>query len=392
MVVVVNAVSAKMGGAAVYIEQVVAELAAHTADHFIVCLPAERAAALERRPNVTVIVSDAAERSLWRRLWWEQLTLRRILLREDADVLYSSANFGMIWCPRPQLLLMRMPLYFSEPYLTRVLPRHGWKYRLEFRLRQWMACHSARHADALMTPSQALLDAVRGAVPLDGVHTFVNPYGTVLDRFGSAERVPSPDGALRLLHVSHYADHKNLAVVFRALRLLRLSGFSVRLVTTANVDDDRYPDSVQRHTDAALLRDPVVRDCVTVLGDVPYRDVPALYASADVFVFPSMTESFGHPMIEAMASGLPTIAADTAINREILGGAAVYFAPDDADELSLCIRRVATDVALSSALRARALARATRYRWSDHVQRLRGWLERLCDRPPATVAAAKARP
>jgi len=72
-------------------------------------------------------------------------------------------------------------------------------------------------------------------------------------------------------------------------------------------------------------RIPVSR--IHIVGEVPYAEVRRYYAEASLFVFPSHLETFGHPLLEAMASDLPLVAADTPVFREIAGDAAFYGDP-----------------------------------------------------------------
>jgi glycosyltransferase involved in cell wall biosynthesis len=98
-----------------------------------------------------------------------------------------------------------------------------------------------------------------------------------------------------------------------------------------------------------------------------YGSLPALYHSSDIFVFSSYTESFGHPLVEAMAAGLPIVAADVPSSRELCGDAAVYFAPFDVRACADALRKVADSPELAADLRAKATVRATEFTWERHV-------------------------
>ena len=104
---------------------------------------------------------------------------------------------------------------------------------------------------------------------------------------------------------------------------------------------------------------------------VPYEKIESVYRDTDIFLFPSLVESFGHPLVEAMASGLPIIASDTTVNREICGDAAVYFDPQNASDFAQSIMLVREDVELRSKLRENGLLRVrTIFDWEQHVTRL----------------------
>src|SRR5271168_4083993 len=231
MKVLINAVSAKLGGAATYLRNLVRSLEAQAEpdDRFVVVVPPERAREIGQTGRlVRVISSTAASGSYARRWWWDQVTLRRLVAREKPDVLFSSANFAMLSCPCPQALLVRIPIYFSREYREHVLPGKSAAFRLETALRRWLVCRSAGHADCVVTPSAAMLEDLQRFARIPDSRARVIPYGVPRERLAAgAAREPAPrDPAkpLRVLWVSHYADHKDLATLLRAVGLLRDRG------------------------------------------------------------------------------------------------------------------------------------------------------------------------
>jgi glycosyltransferase involved in cell wall biosynthesis len=102
---------------------------------------------------------------------------------------------------------------------------------------------------------------------------------------------------------------------------------------------------------------------VRFIGWVDEVDKPALYSAALVFIFPSIYEGFGLPLLEAMACGVPVIASNAASLPEVVGTAGWLVAPDDPAGLAQAILRVIGDPALAAGLRARSLAQAARFSW-----------------------------
>jgi glycosyltransferase involved in cell wall biosynthesis len=113
-----------------------------------------------------------------------------------------------------------------------------------------------------------------------------------------------------------------------------------------------------------------LQDVVLLTDTFARHEMPAVYASCDVFVFPSFCESFGLPMVEAMAIGLPTVVADVPVNREICGPAALYFQPFSPDELARRIMDLAVQERLREELREKARLRAGDYSWERTARRL----------------------
>jgi glycosyltransferase involved in cell wall biosynthesis len=379
MKIVINAASAKMGGAVSYITNLLRHLSqAEGDDEFLVFLPLETAAKLQGLgPNIRVLPTGIGHAGMAGRMWWEQVTLRRFLKQERADALFSTANFAMFRCPVRQLLLVRNALYFSGIYRETFLPKHSWSYRLAFALRRRLIAQSARAADVVMTPTQAMLDELRTCAEVK--KAVVNPYGVAapeITNTGPEPAAPRAEEAgkriVRLLFVSLYSEHKNLRTLLKALAILNRSGDTqFKLTTTA---DPAWPEAVVTVTykdDLELSQVPGIREHVDFVGPLNRDQTQGLYTTADIFVFPSLTESFGYPMAEAMSHGLPVVAAETPVNREMCGESAVYFSPVNAGDLAQKVMRVAAGPGLRAALGANGTQRAaTQFSWSNHVRQL----------------------
>jgi glycosyltransferase involved in cell wall biosynthesis len=108
---------------------------------------------------------------------------------------------------------------------------------------------------------------------------------------------------------------------------------------------------------------------VICVGHLSADELRVLYAHADVFVFPSLYEGFGMPVLEAMASGAPVITSATTSLREVAGDAAVLIDPHSPEQLAEALVRVLTDRGLRETLRAKGFERAKQFTW-QHAARL----------------------
>jgi glycosyltransferase involved in cell wall biosynthesis len=110
------------------------------------------------------------------------------------------------------------------------------------------------------------------------------------------------------------------------------------------------------------------RDRISVLGYVPASELACWYARAMIFVFPSLDEGFGMPVLEAMAAGTPVIASDRAAIPEVAGDAAWLVNPDGT-ELTEALVRLARDPARRTELSLRGLRRAAQFTWAEAVEK-----------------------
>ncbi len=391
--IVINAVSAKSGGAATYIHNLANSLAERSPEmEFLICVPPRVAQMKIAASNVRLLETDIGHQSARRRFYWDQVVLRRLLKQERADLLLSSSDFGMLLPPCPQMVMIRNPLFFSDYYLRHLLPVKTLRYRMEFRLRRRLIAWTARSSDLVMTATAAMLADVRRFISVPESKAAVNPFGAPLDRFLAPPEKPRDERRpFQFLYVSEYSDYKNLTALLRTVQVLHERGRrDFRVVSTA--DPRQFPDVEihGRQRDLDLIADPRIAPHLR-LGAIPYAEIPAVYQESDVFVFPSLAESFGHPLVEAMASGLPVAASDLPIHREICGDAAVYFDPldpaDMADKLTMLWDTPAIRADLARAGRERAVRH---FDWNRHVDRQLQLLRRLVGAPESAAQAASA--
>jgi glycosyltransferase involved in cell wall biosynthesis len=191
------------------------------------------------------------------------------------------------------------------------------------------------------------------AIP-NGVSTaFYPPEDT--DGPDQASREGRP---LRLLAVGTLQPRKNL------LRLLD----AVRLISRETLVDLRIvgPDGYQ----AEAIRQRVAGSAqVTIVGYVTEEDLANEYRQADIFVYPSIYEGFGLPVLEAMACATPVVTSTGGSLPDVAGDAALMVDPFDVTAMAEAIRRIAEDSALARTLRDRGLERARMFSWEETARR-----------------------
>ena len=123
------------------------------------------------------------------------------------------------------------------------------------------------------------------------------------------------------------------------------------------------------------------------LGYIQPDDMPYLYGLATLFLYPSLRESFGLPIIEAMAASTPVITSSRASMPEIAGNAALLADPERPEEITRLIRILASDVDLRNQLRQRGRERARRFSWYSAAHKLRSIYRQIGEQSTTALAA-----
>jgi glycosyltransferase involved in cell wall biosynthesis len=342
----------EMGGIEIYSRRLSEALARRDDVSLTLMLPRGAAADKSWRElgRVVALPVDPRRRVDWVRA--DQLHVPRAAARAGADVLHSLASTG--------------PVHGAVP---RVVTVHDLHYRGEqsahFGLRGLgmgiLVPAAARRSSRVIVPSQAtrkdVLEHLR--VPAERVdvvpealgHPVGSPRQTraeVREDLGAVERP-------LLLTVSAKRPHKNLMRLLAALArvpverrpLLVLPGYPTR----------HEADLRTRASELGLV------DSVRFLGWLSETELEDLYRAADAFVFPSLLEGFGLPVLEAMARGLPVATSDRASLAEVAGDAALLFDPEDDASIAVAIERLLGDAGLRERLRAAGLTQAARFTW-----------------------------
>lgn len=167
------------------------------------------------------------------------------------------------------------------------------------------------------------------------------------------------------LYLASNKPHKNLVRLVEAWAMLsaQLPESQPEVLVIAGHYDPRYPQAQARA--AALGMTAQVR----FIGEVSNADLPSLYSACSLFVFPSLYEGFGLTPLEAMACGAPVACSNASSLPEVVGDAALLFDPTRPAEIAATCARALADPALRAELRARSLAQAARFTWSDAARR-----------------------
>jgi glycosyltransferase involved in cell wall biosynthesis len=177
---------------------------------------------------------------------------------------------------------------------------------------------------------------------------------------------------LRLLFVSHYNYYRNFETLLQAIPLIQnlIPQKPVKLFLTCKLERGANPGTYEAEAARRLVRHLGIQDEVVQLGTVPYASLHHLYRACDMYVTPAYAETFAHPLVEAMASGLPVVASDLPVHKEVCGCAAQYFFRFFPEALAKAVARLALSSDLAAELSAAGKERSADFTWKLHVERL----------------------
>jgi len=371
----INSLAASAGGGLTYIRNVIPHLASMPGLRVTVALSPSLRREFRVSSNIEFLELETAPA---KRFWFEQSELPGMIRGCGADVLLSAGNLALRKSPVPQILLSRNSVYTSPDFYRDLIARGEYRTWLDTHLRALLAKRSIFWADCTVAPSEAFAAELRHWTgrPIQAIHhgfdrdTFFgesNPLAPEVE-----EKLRLAEGSLRLLFVSHYNYYRNFETLIRALPMLRqlLPNHPVKLFLTCKLSAGENPGEYRPQAAAKLVNDLGVEDMVTELGAIPYSQLHLLYRSADIYVTPAYTETFAHPLVEAMACGLPVIASDLPVHQEICGQAGEYFPRFSAGSLAENVARVAQSPEISARMAAAGLERSREFSWKTHVEKI----------------------
>lgn len=291
---------------------------------------------------------------------WEEWALPRLAHRLGADVIHGPAFLIPLRPTRiPKVVTIHDLVAFSHP---ETIP---WKYASYMR---WLIRSAIRTARRVITVSESVKQDIVQLLGTDP-ECIVPIHHGVSERFhpepaDRVEAVRRRHGIERpyLLFVGNLEPRKNLPTLVKAFRMVRAQAPGpLDLVVAGQVAWKSGPLLEALGTDD-------LREFIRLLGYVSSDDLPALYSGARAFVFPTLWEGFGLPVLEAMACGVPVVASRVASIQEIAGDAAILVDPSEPASIAAGIRE-SLDPVSREAWIARGLACVERYPWRATAMR-----------------------
>lgn len=298
---------------------------------------------------------------------WEQIQLPRMAQNAKIDLLHCTSNTAPVSCKVPLVVTIHDIIYLEKWMLN----SGTWYQRFGSVYRRWNVPAIAKKASIIITVSdferERIIEGLR--IPAKTVRTVYNACGThfnaqrnetVLQAFKEKMKLPERF----VLFLGNTDPKKNLPNVMKALGILQQKGqLDFTLV---------MPDFGKEHLQAMLNAqgNPQLMQHIMLTGYIPNQELPSLYKLAELFLYPSLRESFGIPILEAMACGTPLITSNTSAMPEVAGKQALLIDPTQPEDIADMIHKVLTDNGLRNSSIAYGIERAAQFSWDKTAQQV----------------------
>lgn len=344
----------KVGGSEVYLRNLVKWLPRVAPGHEFLLYINRESRGLLGGEGVRVVSCGVSAENRPMRILYEQTVLPFLARRHRLDGLLSAGMTAPFICPVPSFVMVYDLQHINQPQNFN---------RSQLLFLRTIIYLSARSARAVLTLSErSKRDIVKSYSirPEDVVVTCLASDRSVFFR-----RPPEEVSAIRkkyrlpesfVLYIASSLPHKNYNRLLSAFKLLKEKDKDIKLVLIGARD-------YGHEAIAAKIGELGIEDDVVFLGWLPFEDIPVIYSAADLFVFPSLHEGFGIPVLEAMASGVPVVCSGIEPLDEVAGDAAYFVDPLSVESIAKGMQKVLEDRGTRERLVMAGLERAGHFSW-----------------------------
>lgn len=313
---------------------------------------------------------------LWRRddlvrkIWWEKYLLSKRAQKDACDVFISTYQCPTVFRKKIKHLMIVhdiIPKFFPE-YLGNSRKRKYWKLTED----------GIRSADKIIAVSKRTekdliellgISAKKITTNYEDVDECYKKNISQVENAKVLKKYKLKPGYI--LAGGGYEVRKNVESVIRAYKFLQDKFQSDKELPRLAIYGKIFPASNPLATNIEkFLRELNLTKRVILLGEVPQKDMPAVFKNSVMFVYPSRYEGFGMPVLEAMNAGKPVIAAKTSSLPEVGGDAILYCDPEDVHDIAMVMRNVLINADLRQTLSIRAKERAQQFSWQKFTRKV----------------------
>jgi len=327
-----------------------------TNEYIIFVKPDEDRGCIPEAPNFRIVELSGGPYPTW-----EQIALARAAEQYKCDLLHCTSNTAPIWCKVPLITIIHDIIYLES---ISILKKGGTLYQKFGNMyRRLVVPIVARKSKIITTVSEFECNRMRNFMGLGD--NLVAVYNGVGEHFKKITDIKTLEAAKQkyklpdnfMFFLGNTDPKKNTPNVLKAFadfnaksdlkyKLVMLDYDSTALMQVLN--DIGYPE---------------LKQDIVMTGYVPNAEMPAIINQCKVFLYPSLRESFGIPILEGMACGVPVITSNTSSMPEIAGDAAAIVDPTKPAEITAAIEKIISDRAYREMLCMRGIERAKMFSW-----------------------------
>ena len=291
------------------------------------------------------------------RILWEQFILPIQCQWHRIDLLHSPGYVSPIALPCPSVVSIHDMNYFFFP--------QDWS-KLALWVLKILVPLSARVSSQVIAVSQSSKRQIMKTLKIseDKINVTYNGVNEIFHSHHSRREILEMKNRMGIkgnfiLSVAFSHPHKNLSRLLQAYHILRKDkGITHQLLLTGNPGRD-HSELVR------MVRKLGINQEVIFTGYLPDHLMPLVYQAADLFVFPSLYEGFGLPILESMACGTPVVSSNAASLPEVVGRAGILVDPHDVNKMAGAMYRVLSDKSLAQDLVKKGLKQSKRFSWVE---------------------------
>jgi glycosyltransferase involved in cell wall biosynthesis len=336
------------------------QLIDHENEYVIFVKPDEDDQVIQETPNFKIVRLEGGFYPLW-----EQIALPKAAVREGCDILHCTSNTAPIFTSIPIVDTLHDIIYMEHSYL-KILKGTGTPYQKFGNVyRKLIVPKIVRKSRKIITVSHFEKNRIAEFFGMKGDPRLTAVYNGVGSHF---KTVTNQTELLRVKEKYRLPDHfffflgntdpkKNTKGALKAYSdFVKQTNSELQLVM---LDYDLY----ELKKILSEIGNPELINRIHLTGYVVNTDLPAIYSQCEVFLYPSLRESFGIPILEAMGCGVPVITSNTSSMPEIAGEAAQIVDPFNPEEITAAMVRLTTDEQLRSRLIKMGIEQAALFSW-----------------------------
>lgn len=331
-------------------------------EYFIFVKPDEDNTVLKETPNFKIIQLDGGSYPMW-----EQIELPKAAKKYGCEILHCTSNTAPIFSDIPLVTILHDIIYMESSYY-KILTGSATPYqKFGNAYRKLIVPWVVKKSDKIVTVSHfeknriAEFFGMREDQCLTAIYNGVSEHFKPITNKEELQRVKEkynlPDNYFFFL--GNTDPKKNTKGTLKAFSdFLKQTGSNHKLVML-DYDKTELNKLLVEINDAGLINN------IVLTGYVINTDLPAIYSQCDVFLYPSLRESFGIPMLEAMACGVPVITSNTSSMPEVAKEAAHIINPYNTDEITQGLIKILNDDVYRKLLCDKGLERSMKFSWNN---------------------------